>query len=133
MLLFSLAFIILVANSSFLSSLQLTDSFWKPVCETETEAGAEKNNEEASAVAETIDDDESSEESSKEAPVAGDDDEDEESSPEAPVEDVVEEESSQEAPITEQEHAASSPATAQPTSSEEFSGAKSRSSSPGSR
>ena len=93
MLLFSLAFTISLVNSSFLSPLQLDDSFWKPAHGTETE--------EASAAAETIEDDGSSEESSKEAPVTGDDDEDEESSPEAPVENVVEEESSLEAPITE--------------------------------
>ena len=131
MSLFSFVFTISFANSSCLSLLQLDDSFWKPARGTETEAGAEteKNNEEASAVAETVDDD-SSEESSQEAPVAGDDDEDEESSPEAPADDVVEEESSPEAPITEQERAASSPGAAQPTSSEESSGAKSRSSSP---
>ena len=74
-------------------------------------------------------DDEANEESSQEAPV-GEDDDDEESSPEAPVENVVEEESSPKAPVTEREHRASSPATAQPTLSEESSGAKSHSSSP---
>ena len=81
-------------------------------------------------MAETVDDDDSSEEPSKEAHVAGVEDEDEESSPQAPVEDVIEEESSPEAPITEQECAESSPAASQPTSSEESSDAKSRSSSP---
>ena len=78
-------------------------------------------------MAEDSDDDD--EESSQEAPVE-DDVDDEESSPEAPTENVVEEVSSQEALVSEQEHTASSPATVQPTSSEESSGAKSRSSSP---
>ena len=58
------------------------------------------------------------------------DDGEEESSQEAPVEDDAEEESSREAPVTEQERMTSCPATAQPTLSEESSGAKSRSSSP---
>ena len=96
-------------------------------------AKTEKGKENVSAAAEAVDD-ESSKESSREAPATGGDDEDEESSPEAPVEDVAEddkdEESSPEAPNTEQERAESSPAAAQPISSEESSDAKIRSQSP---
>ena len=104
---FSSAFLTSFANLSFLSPLQLTESFWKPASEPATEAEAkEENKEEASApeqIAEAEDvDDDANEESTQEAPVEDDDDE-EESSPEAPVEnDDDEEESSQEAPVTEQ-------------------------------
>ena len=77
--------------------------------------------------------DDADEESSLEAPAANygdDDDEDEESSPEAPVvEDIDGDESSPEAPVTEQAHTASGAASAQPTSSEESSTARSHSSS----
>ena len=80
-------------------------------------------------MAEDVDDD-ADEESSQEAPV--EDGNDEESSPEAPAEDNDdddEDESSQEAPVTEQGHRDSGPSAAQPTSSEESSTVKSRSSS----
>ena len=103
MLHFQLLFSISFANLFFLTLLQLTDSFWKPASETETEIEAEAA-EEASASEQTA-----------EAEDAGDD---------------AVEESSEEAPVTEQGHVASNPTTAQPTSSEESSGAKSRSSSP---
>ena len=131
---FQLLFSISLANLFFLTLLQLTDSFWKPASETEAEAEEETPVLEQTTVTEDVDDD-GNEESSEEAHVEDDnDDDDEESSPEAPVEydngDDDDEEFSPEAPVTEQEHVAASPATAQPTSSLESSGAKSRSSSP---